>query len=131
MTEHRQHPRFAIELDAEVSVMDDVTVSGRTHDISVGGISMQASAPVPVPALCSVRLSLVFSETEFSEQLTVSAATVWCTPFRGAYQIGLKFGPLDPQNRAYLALFINFLHGGDDDDDDEDEHEETGDDTTE
>jgi hypothetical protein len=112
MINQRQHPRFAIELDAEVSVMDDITVTGRTHDISRGGFSMLASAPVPVPALCTVKLALVFSENEFSESLLLQAATVWCTPFRGAHQIGIKFGTLDPQNRAYLDLFIKFLDDG-------------------
>ncbi len=112
MINQRQHPRFAIELDAEVSVMDDVTVTGRTHDISRGGFSMLASTPVPVPALCTVKLALVFSENEFSEHLVLQAATVWCTPFKGAHQIGVKFGTLDPQSRAYLDLFIKFLDDG-------------------
>lgn len=116
MKEQRQHPRYAIELDAEVTV-GDVVVSGRTHDISRGGFCMLARHPVPVHAACEVRLALVFSENEFSEHLTLTAATVWCTPVKNAYQIGIKFGQLDPQARGYLELFIKFLDGGDDGED--------------
>jgi hypothetical protein len=111
MIDQRQHPRFAIELDAEVSV-DRVSVAGRTHDISRGGFCMLAPSPVPVPSVCAVKLALVFSENEFSEHLTLSATTVWCTPLKNAYQIGVKFGVLDPHHRAYLDLFIKFLDDG-------------------
>jgi hypothetical protein len=113
-SEQRQHPRYAIELDVEVTA-EGVTVEGRTHDISRGGFCMLASGPIPVPAICSVKLALVFSENEFSEHLMLTAATVWCTPVKGAYQIGVKFNALDVQSRAYLDLFIKFLDGEDGD----------------
>ena len=121
MKEQRQHPRYAIELDAEVVVGGD-SVAGRTHDISRGGFCMMAPSSVPVGAGCDVKLALVFSETEFSEHLTLPAMTVWCTPMKGVYQIGVKFAQLDPQSRAYLDLFIKFLDGGDEPDDDEDDN---------
>jgi hypothetical protein len=120
MKDQRQHPRYAIELDAEV-IVGGVSVAGRTHDISGGGFSMLARSPVPVHAMGQVRLALVFSETEFSEHLTLPAMTVWCTPMKGAYQIGVKFAQLDAQNRGYLDLFIKFLDGGEDGEDDETE----------
>lgn len=115
MNDQRQHPRYAIELDAEVSVGES-TVTGRTHDISRGGFCMEADAPLPAHAECSVKLALVFSETEFSEHLMLQASTVWCTPLKVGYQIGVKFDRLDSQNKAYLDLFIKFLDGGDDND---------------
>jgi c-di-GMP-binding flagellar brake protein YcgR len=117
MTDQRQHPRYAIELDAEVIVGGEA-VSGRTHDISKGGFCMLAEQSVPVGATGEVRLALVFSESEFSEHLTLPAMTVWCTPMKNAYQIGVKFVQLDPQSRGYLDLFIKFLDGGDEDDED-------------
>lgn len=116
MKDQRLHPRYAIELDAELSV-GDVVVTGRTRDISRGGFCMLARHPVPVHAACGVRLALVFSENEFSEHLTLAATTVWCTPLKSAYQIGVKLGQLDPQSRAYLELFIKFLDGGDEGED--------------
>jgi len=116
MTDNRQHPRYAIELDAEISVAG-TSVTGRTHDISRGGFCMLARQSVPVGATGEVKLALVFSETEFSEHLTLPAMTVWCTPMKGAYQIGVKFGQLDSQGRAYLDLFMKFLAGGENEDD--------------
>ncbi len=116
MKDQRQHPRFAIELDAEVTV-GGASVGGRTQDISKGGFCMLARQSIPVGASGEVKLALVFSETEFSEHLTLPAVTVWCTPIKGAYQIGVKFGQLDATNRGYLDLFIKFLDGGDEADD--------------
>ena len=116
--DQRQHPRYAIELDAEVLVAGS-SVVGRTHDISRGGFCMLGRQSVPVGAGCEVKLALVFSETEFSEHLSLPAMTVWCTPMKGVYQIGVKFAPLDQQNRAYLDLFIKFLDGGDEPDDED------------
>ncbi|HEX9100772.1 MAG TPA: PilZ domain-containing protein [Polyangia bacterium] len=116
--EKRQHPRYAIELDAEITVAE-TSVSGRTQDISRGGFCMLAQGSVPIGAAGEVKLALVFSETEFSEHLVLPAMAVWCTPMKGAYQIGVKFAPLDPQNRGYLDLFIKFLDGDDDVDDDD------------
>ena len=71
------------------------------------------AARCPSARAGDVKLALVFSETEFSEHLTLPATTVWCTPIKGAYQIGVKFAALDAQSRAYLDLFIKFLDGGD------------------
>jgi hypothetical protein len=77
-----------------------------------------ASGSVPVGASGQVKLALVFSETEFSEHLELPVTTVWCTPLKGVYQIGVKFGALDAQHRGYLDLFMKFLDGGDEPDDD-------------
>ena len=120
--EQRQHPRYAIELDAEITVAG-TSVGGRTHDISRGGFSMLARQSVPVGANGEVKLALVFSETEFSEHLVLPAMAVWCTPMKGAYQIGVKFGTLDPQSRAYLDLFMKFLDGGEEGDAESDDDE--------
>jgi hypothetical protein len=108
--DNRKHLRYAIELDAELRVGRAV-VTGRTHDISRGGFCMLARDPVPVHAAARVRLALVFSETVFSEHLTLTAETVWCTRIKDRYQIGVKFGALDGQSHAYLELFMKFLGG--------------------
>jgi hypothetical protein len=118
--ENRQHPRYAIELDAEITV-GGTTVTGRTQDISRGGFCMMASGSVPVGASGEIRLALVFSDSEFSEHLVLPGTAVWCTPLKGVYQIGVKFGTLDNQNRGYLDLFMKFLDGGDEADDEEED----------
>ena len=122
MSEQRQreHPRFAIELDAEIDLGDGTTrIRGRTHDISRGGFSMLAKAmdtsSVTAGSPCTVRLALVFSENEFSEHITLAGAVMWCTRLREGVQVGVKFALTDAQSRGYLDLFIHFLEEGEED----------------
>lgn len=120
MSEQRAHPRYAIELDAELVFGQGATsIKGRTHDISLGGFSMLSKVDTPTVAngsTCVVRLALVFSETEFSEHISLEGIAMWCTRLRGGVQIGVKFSALDAQARQYLELFIHFLESGEEDD---------------
>ncbi len=120
MSEQRQHPRYAIELDAEAN-FDGQRFTGRTHDISRGGICFQTPHAPAMGAKGTVKLALVFSENSFSEQLELPATIVWCTPMSGAFQVGFKFEELSPALNGYLTLFIQFLEGGDDDGDGDEE----------
>lgn len=119
MSEQRAHPRYAIELDAELDLRDgSPPIKSRTHDISRGGFSALAKSDIPTianGASCIVRLALVFSETEFSEQISLDATVMWCTRLRGAVQLGVKFAELDQQARSYLDLFMHFLETGEED----------------
>jgi hypothetical protein len=117
--EQRQHPRYAIELDTEITANGQVVV-GRTHDISRGGFCMLARQPIPLNTACEVKLALVFSENQFSEHLTLPATVVWCTPIKNMFQIGVKFSHLDAQSHGYLDLFMKFLDGGEDEGEDDD-----------
>ncbi len=111
MSEQRAHPRYAIELDCEIDV-DERKVRGRTHDISRGGFSMLTPPDTTTVAgglPCTVRLSLVFSETEFSEQLTLKGVVMWCTHLKQGMQLGVRFDALDKSSRDYLDLFMRFL----------------------
>jgi c-di-GMP-binding flagellar brake protein YcgR len=113
--QERAHPRYAIELDAELVVDEGHVLRGRTRDISRGGFCMLvpgAKATLRPGAPSTVRLALVFSETEFSEQLTLPALIAWCTPLRGGVQIGVRFDNLDAAARNYLDLFMKFLADG-------------------
>jgi c-di-GMP-binding flagellar brake protein YcgR len=125
MEEHRQHPRYAIELDAEAS-FDGRRFAGRSHDISRGGFCLILPEPLPMNSVGEIKLALVFSENSFSEQLTLPATIVWCTPVSGGYQVGFKFGTMSPEMQGYLTLFIQFLEG--DEDEVENEGEGEGDD---
>jgi hypothetical protein len=104
----RQHPRYAIELDA-VIFTDEGEVAGRTQDLSRGGFCMLARQPIAIGAQCRVRLALVFSENQFSEHLELLSTVVWCTKVQGAHQLGVKFGAMGAQSKKYLELFIRFL----------------------
>jgi hypothetical protein len=118
--DQRQHPRYAIELDTLIETVDR-QIQGRTRDLSKGGFCVLANEAVALGTACKVRLALVFSENQFSEQLTLAATVVWCTPVQGVHQIGIKLAPIDPQNRGYLDMFIKFLEGGEEDAPDEDD----------
>ena len=118
MTEHRQHPRYAIELDAVVH-FGQGELFGRTENVSRGGFCMFADAALPVGDSCDVKLALVFSEDQHSEQLHLPATIVWCTPVGGRFQIGFKFTSLSPQNDEYLSLFMQYLEGDGESDEDE------------
>lgn len=121
MKDNRQHHRFAIELDAEIRTAEKL-VMGRTADVSQGGFCLLAGEELRIGAACEVKLALVFSDNEFSEQLALPATVVWCTRVQDAYQIGLKFGGLAPQDAGYLRLFMNFLNrAGDEPDGDAEE----------
>src|SRR5262245_25230482 len=120
MSEQRVHPRFAVEVDAEVRLPDQ-SISGRTQNVSRGGFCMFASQPLAISTPCEARLALVFSDDQVSEQLLLPATIVWCTPVQGQFQIGFKFGPLTTERKNYLSLFIQFLEGGEPDEDDEED----------
>lgn len=119
--QQRAHPRYAIELDAHLlPVGGAAPVEGRTHDISRGGFCLMSTTLETPPAagtVCEVRLSLVFSETEFSEPLILSGMVMWCTRLKLGTQVGVKFEGLDAKMNGFLDLFIGFLEGGEEDGD--------------
>lgn len=127
--QRREHPRYAIELDAEI-LLGETKVIGRTRDVSRGGFCMLAREPLQLSTVCDVSLSLVFSENQFSEQLHIPATIVWCTPTQGVFQIGFKFAQLTPEYRNYLTLFMQFLEGGEHDGEAEEEEPEPSTDDT-
>jgi len=113
-SEQRAHPRYAIELDCELLV-DERSVRGRTRDISKGGFSMLSPADTRTVAgglPCTIRVSLVFSDTEFSEQLTLQGVVMWCTHMKAGTQIGVRFDTLDQVSTGYLDMFMKFLDDG-------------------
>ncbi|MEO6950510.1 MAG: PilZ domain-containing protein [Polyangia bacterium] len=117
--QQRAHPRYAIELDAQLfPVGGGAPIAGRTHDISRGGFCLMCldlATLIPNGTVCEVRLSLVFSETEFSEPLVLTGSVMWCTRLKHATQVGVKFEGLDARMSGFLDLFIGFLEGGEED----------------
>jgi hypothetical protein len=122
----RAHPRYAIELDAQLDLDGGPTVQGRTQDISRGGfciLSPPTTAVVAAGTPSSVRMALVFSENEFSEQLALRATVIWCTALKQGVQVGVKFEALDAQAQSYLDLFMKFLEEGREAAEEEDDEE--------
>ena len=107
----RQHHRFAVEIDAEVT-----TPVGRlaaiTRDLSRGGVCFELGTPLAVGASFGISLSLVLGENTFSEPLKLEAVVIWCTATDRGHQIGAAFTGLNQETRNYLQLFLNVLAEG-------------------
>jgi hypothetical protein len=104
----RQHPRFAADVAIKLYVGTQVA-EGRTRNVSRGGLCADLAEALPVGKDVEVDITLVFADRSQSEPLRLPARIVWCTPFEGAYQIGLSYRALDKKRAEYLALFLKYL----------------------
>jgi PilZ domain-containing protein len=108
----RAHPRYALEVDAQVRLQDRV-LPIRTKDVSRGGLCFGAPIPIPAGTPVELSLSLVFDEQTFSEPLVVRARVVWCTTLEPKrHQVGTAFIAMTNEQRAYLDLFLRYLKEG-------------------
>lgn len=106
----RQHPRFAVDIQASLSFADRQQ-RARTRDISRAGLCLITLEAVPRDTKISVELVLTFGGDGTSEPLHLAGEVVWCTPLFGAYQLGVKFVRVDEEQSRYLNMFIGFLDG--------------------
>jgi hypothetical protein len=106
----RQHRRFAVDIQAAVSI-GERRISARTRDISRAGLCLVSLEGMPRDTEICIELVLTFGEDGMSEPLNVLGEVVWCTPLFGAYQIGVKFVSMDDEQLRYLGMFIGFLDG--------------------
>jgi hypothetical protein len=104
----RADPRYALEIDAEITVGDD-RFPARTRDVSRGGLSFLFPRPVTVGAAVGIAVSLVSEERALSEPLALRGRVVWCTPIAGNHQVGVTFVSLTGDQRVYLELFLRYL----------------------
>lgn len=110
--EQRAHPRYAVEIDAEVRIGDEL-LPARTRDLSRGGLCFSTDRALPVGAPLDLSLALVFDEQTFSEPLALRARVVWCTPLGPSrFQIGTCFVGMTRQNRTFLDMFLRYLAEG-------------------
>jgi hypothetical protein len=108
----RAHPRYAVEIDAEVSA-GHVRVPVRTRDVSRGGLAFLSPEALVGGQEVGISMSLVFSESQFSEPLRVRARIVWSTDLgTGRHQIGTAFTNLTGEQRSNLDLFLRYLREG-------------------
>lgn len=97
MTDQRRlHERFSIEVPVTVSV-GEVRVTGRTQNVSLGGMLVTIDAPVAFGTAVVVRLRL----PSVAEELELPGTVRWV----GDGSIGLQFGSL----RAKAAWALNQL----------------------
>lgn len=115
----RAHPRYAVELDAELTIGGD-HATGRTQNISKGGFCLESGTAVSIGERGVARLALVFEEGQFSEHIEIACEIMWCTKrSTGGYQVGVRFVDIGADMEQYLSIFIRYLEDGEDDDDGE------------
>ena len=109
MAETRAHPRYALEIDAEVRA-GERNLPARTKNISRGGIAVSASEAVAVGTTVTISLALVFNEAAKSEPLPLQGRVVWCSPLaENTYQLGVMFVGVRSEERSYVDMFIRYL----------------------
>jgi Tfp pilus assembly protein PilZ len=112
LTMPRVHPRYALEIDAELAY-GGIRAPARTRDMSRGGLSVLTREPIPVGLEITVTISLVAEEQTMSEPLPLRGRIVWCTALEeGRYQVGTTFIGLTGEQRAYVELFMRYLEDG-------------------
>jgi len=87
-------------------------ISGRTSNVSRGGLCATLSESIEVGTAIEVDIQLVFEDDLQSEPLRVPARIVWCTSLDDGHQVGVRFLPLGSEQAEYLTMFLRYL--GDD-----------------
>jgi c-di-GMP-binding flagellar brake protein YcgR len=108
--ERRQHPRYAVEIEARV-VADGAELRAQTRDLSRSGMCFVTREPMSVGVPVVIEAALKFSANAFSEALPLSARVMWCTTVHDGYQVGVAFTRMQPQTLEYLELFLKYLKG--------------------
>lgn len=109
--EHRKHPRYPVEIAAELTLGHHV-VSAATQNVSEGGVGVLVATPLPDGAEVAVTLFLTQDGIEDPDQEPFEgrATIAWSGPGEGGTHIaGLRFGKIDPTQAAQLRRFLAAL----------------------
>jgi hypothetical protein len=105
----RAHPRYALEIDAEIRFGDE-SIPGRTRNVSNGGLCILTERPLPAGRDVTISIALVFDNQAMSEPLPLRGRVVWCTAVAdNKYQVGATFVSLTKEDRQYVNLFLRYL----------------------
>lgn len=107
-TDHRQHPRYPVEVAAEVTVGRE-TLAAATQNISEGGVGLVSEAPFAEGSELSLSLFLTQDgiEDPDEEPFEVRATVAWTAPSDGGTHVsGIRFGALSAGQRAQLTRFL-------------------------
>jgi hypothetical protein len=107
----RRERRYAVDVDATLTLESGQRLKARTRDLSRNGICLIASEPVPSGGPAAVELILSFGNNAFSEPLELSARIVWCTQLSDRYQLGAMFEELSEQQDQFVDVFLQYLDG--------------------
>ena len=106
----REDPRYAHEAAITLNTPGHA-ISGRTSNVSRGGLCATLPEPIAVGTAIEVDIQLVFTDDLQSEPLRVPALVVWCTSLGDGHQVGVRFLPLDREKAEYLTMFLRYLGG--------------------
>jgi len=109
VSDKRVHTRYVVDVAVEVESPDGKVVSGRSRNISRGGLCLDVDDVVDSGDDVDVRIALIFHDQHVSEPLGLPARVVWCTPLGKLHQVGCKFAALAPEEAAYLDLFLSYI----------------------
>ena len=94
----RQFIRHPVDMPVEIRTGEFEPGSAvHTHDISLGGLALLASGPLPVGTCIAVRIAQV--QPPFEAHVRVA----WCREFEPGYELGVCF--LDAQD-AFTARMV-------------------------
>jgi c-di-GMP-binding flagellar brake protein YcgR len=109
--ENRKHPRYLVEIAAEITIGPNVW-AGAAQNISEGGVGLVIEHALEEGATIGVTLFLTQDGIEDPDQepFEVHAQVSWCAPRdEGTHVAGVRFAPLSPAQRAHLQRFIAAL----------------------
>ena len=109
--EPRRHPRYAVDVEAKLTLPDGQVLQTRTRDLSRNGVCLIAGEAVTPGQTASVSLVLSFGNNAFSEPLVMVARVVWSTKIADAFQVGAMFDEVTQEQDGFLEMFLHFLDG--------------------
>ena len=107
----RRERRYAVDVDATLTLESGHRVRARTRDLSHSGICLIAGESVPSGGPAAVELVLSFGNNSFSEPLNLAARIVWCTQLANSFQLGAMFEELTEQQEQFVDVFLQYLDG--------------------
>jgi len=112
MTEDlRRHPRFSVDVQANVRTSDGRKLPARTRDLSRSGMCLITTNSLAQRDELLIDLILLFGPSSASEPLPLRARVVWCTPISQAFQVGAMFEKLSKTEQSFLDMFLRYLDG--------------------
>lgn len=106
--QEREHPRYAHEAAVTFSATDE-TFSGRTANLSRGGLCATLTGSLTVGVQVEVDIQLVFADDRQSEPLRLRGLVVWCTAVNDGNQVGVRFQGVDGEKAEDLTMFLRYL----------------------
>jgi hypothetical protein len=107
----RRHPRFTVDVQANVRTSDGRKLPARTRDLSSSGICLITTHALAPREELLIDLILLIGPSSVSEPLPLRARVVWCTPISQAFQVGAMFERLSRKEHAFLEMFLRYLDG--------------------